>query len=269
MCPKKSKHNHIPKNFLRVQKLTTAFLGPMHLRSVNKIEIDITYRCNLSCSNCNRSCPQAPSDNQMTVAQIRKFVRESIENHVGWESIRLLGGEPTLHPDLLTIISILSDYKKKVLPDLYLAITTNGSGDAVKNVLNTLNNVITIENTNKEGKGYNFHIDFNNAPADYFWNAFVDYSNACWIPRECGIGLTPYGYYCCTVAGSIDRVFGFNIGRKVLPSKDDSMKDQMRIFCRLCGHFFGRNHLIKRKISRVWKEAYAKYNVRKPSLIPY
>lgn len=27
---------------------------------------------------------------------------------------------------------------------------------------------------------------------------------------SCGMGVTPYGYYPCAVAGGIDRIFGFN-----------------------------------------------------------
>lgn len=247
----------------------TNVLKPLFKRSRDRIEIDITYQCNLKCRSCNRSCTQALSKDQMTAAQIRKFVDESVKNNTGWKIIRLLGGEPTLHPELLDILDILSDYKKRYLPDASIILVSNGSGREVNEVLKKVPDVITIENSNKITEGTESHIDFNNAPVDYFWNVFVDYTNGCWILEACGVGLTPYGYYYCAVAGSIDRVFGFDIGRKALPSQDDLMKDQMRRLCRYCGHFFENRCFVRKDISHSWKKAYAGYNARKPDLIPY
>ena len=37
----------------RAQKWMTLLLGPQYSRSRNRIEIDITYRCNLRCLNCS------------------------------------------------------------------------------------------------------------------------------------------------------------------------------------------------------------------------
>jgi MoaA/NifB/PqqE/SkfB family radical SAM enzyme len=70
------------KRFVRSQKIVTAIKGPQYKRSNEKIEIDITYKCNLRCANCNRSSAQAPSEERMTVAQIEKFVKESVDNGI-------------------------------------------------------------------------------------------------------------------------------------------------------------------------------------------
>jgi hypothetical protein len=40
-----------------------------------------------------------------------------------------------------------------------------------------------------------------------------------------------------TVAGDIDRIFGFHLGRKDLPDPSDCLVDQMEAFRPLCGHF--------------------------------
>ena len=95
---------------------------------------------------------------------------------------------------------------------------------------------------------------FNLAPADLPEYARADFSNGCFVPEFCGMGLTPYGYYPCGVAGGIDRVFGFDLGGKTLPAADDDMLDVLRRCCPLCGHFkigetFGTD--------TVWKAAYA------------
>jgi hypothetical protein len=267
------------RNYVRLLKVVTAVKGSKYIKyikSKERIEIDLTYDCNLRCASCNRSCTQAPSKERMTVAQIEKFVKESIDKDIRWKLVSLLGGEPTLHPDILTILSILLDYKKKYSPDMMLRVETNGTGDFVKNVLTKLPPEIVILNSNKGPMGY-LHTTFNVAPIDTILYKLSDFSNGCYIIKYCGTGLTRYGYYCCAIAGSIDRVFGFDMGRKTLPGKDDSMVDQLNKFCRLCGHFKVNekyreiNFKINEKNSKIilsptWKKAYKEYERRKPEL---
>ena len=50
--------------------LPTKILGPQFTRSREFIEIDITYDCNLHCLGCNRSCTQAPTNQQMEVENV-------------------------------------------------------------------------------------------------------------------------------------------------------------------------------------------------------
>ena len=52
-------------------------IGPRYRRSRTRVELDITWACNLRCFNCNRSCEQAPTGESMTLDQIRRFVDES------------------------------------------------------------------------------------------------------------------------------------------------------------------------------------------------
>lgn len=256
--------------FIRIQKPLTNLFGPKYQRSRKFIEIDITYDCNLKCINCNRSCRQAPSKESMTVGQIQKFVDESIKNNIKWERIRVLGGEPTLHPDLFKILTVLLRYKKDFSLDTNLELITNGFGERVKKVLSKIPEGVNINSSEKETT-VNLFFPFNIAPKDSVLFRFADYSNGCATVCDCGMGLTPYGYYPCAVAGGIDRVFGFNIGRKNIPSLDDSMTDQLKIFCKLCGQFGGgkAKRIDKELNSKSWKEVYERYKKRKPSLSLY
>ncbi len=52
-------------------------------------EIDLTYRCNLKCRNCNRSCTQAPSRRDLPVERIAAFIRDSVARGRNWK--RLFG----------------------------------------------------------------------------------------------------------------------------------------------------------------------------------
>lgn len=249
-------------HFVRCQSQLTNILGPQYKRSYRLIEIDITYRCNLRCPNCNRSCGQAPSKEEMTVEQIEEFIKNSIDNNVKWKQIRLIGGEPTLHSKFFTILELLLIYRSTYNPDLHIVVATNGFGDYVKKVLSKIPKDIIIENTYKDFEIPTF-FPFNIAPKDSILYKNVDYSNGCRIIYDCGIGLTPYGYYPCAVAGGIDRIFNFGMGRKEFPSHDDLMIDQLETFCRLCGHFRFSLPTKKVKMSNTWKMAYKLYSQRK------
>ncbi|MGZ4846373.1 MAG: radical SAM protein [Halobacteriota archaeon] len=256
-------------SWIRAQLPTNAF-GARYTRSRSKIEIDVTYRCNLRCANCNRSCTQAPTAEQMTVEQVQQFIKESINRDVNWEKIRILGGEPTLHPELPEILSLLIEYKNYVDSDTRIVLVTNGYGSKVARTLSTVPPDVEIENSMKTS-GKNRFISFNKAPRDSIFFKHADFSNGCWVVSECGIGLTPYGYYCCAVAGGIDRIFGFDLGRKELPPTEDAMTDHLRVFCELCGHFGRRRALLitSEGMSPTWKEAYLKYKDVKPVLSLY
>jgi len=253
---------------LRVHPATTKFLGYQYTRSLTKIEIDVTYVCNLTCYQCNRSVHQAPSTEQMTLEQIHKFVQESIENNRKWTDIRLLGGEPTLHPHILDIIDILLKYKHEHLPNLSINITTNGYGKKVNAVIEKIPAEVNIENTSKESSELIKHYAFNIAPIDNPKFKNVDYAHGCPITAK-SIGLTTYGYYPCAIAASIDRVMGQNIGRKEMPKDNDELRDQLRELCQYCGRFNNDNSKIKDIMSPAWKKAYAKYKTNKPKLDRY
>ena len=83
--------------------------------------------------------------------QIEKFLKQSIEKNVKWKSIRLLGGEPTLHPEIEKIVQILLEYKEKYSKECNITVVSNGSGEFVNSILDRLKNKYTIEiqNSNK------------------------------------------------------------------------------------------------------------------------
>ena len=226
-------------------------------------EIDITYKCNLKCINCNRSCTQAPSNMEMPVTAIESFIRQSIEQKIKWQRIRILGGEPTLHSRIFDIIELLTNYQANHNKGVRLVLGTNYYGKKVHEVLKKMPENIIIKSTLKTSR-VNLFKPFNMAPKDSIFNQFSDYSVGCRIIEDCGLGLTPSGYYMCAVAGGIDRIFQYDLGRKALPDKSDSMTDQMSVFCRLCGHFGFQWPVKKEKISKTWQTAYAAFRVDLP-----
>lgn len=255
---------------VRVTKGMTRLLGPQYVRSRDRIEIDLTYACNLRCLNCNRSVTQAPEKMQMSRDMITDFVAESIASGKRWKNIRLLGGEPTLHPEFLGILDELLRYRKWS-PSSVVEVVTNGNGKAVKTMLKKIPVGIVIENSEKAGNLQPLFGPFNLAPVDDPAYRFADYQNGCAVMKECGMALTPLGYYPCAVAGGIDRIEGNGLGYAHLPADGDNMIKAAEKLCRLCGHFreghFIPNSIrpltLEQKMSRTWLDLYSKWRDRK------
>ena len=255
--------------------------------NLNKIEIDITYDCNLKCKSCNRSCTQAPSkDDYMTVEQIKKFIEESIELGKKWELINILGGEPTLHPDLLEIVRLIyEEYILKHSPNTILQITSNGYSQESRDILSKLPdspNIVVDKRSFKTSNKIDYFTPFNLAPIDTQKYRESDFSKGCWVTSYCGIGLNKYGYYPCGVAGAMDRVMGYDIGIKSLKEVTvDKLKELLDVFCRYCGNFvdYADNYgdfmprcekrpFTKNMITKTWVGIYLNYHRKRPKLTP-
>lgn len=243
--------------FIRCQSWVVRCLGKPFRPSRKHAEIDITYKCNLKCINCNRSCTQDPSDLEMPVAVVEAFLAQSVARKIAWQRIRVLGGEPTLHSRFFDIVDCLTAYRRIHNPTVRLVVCTNFHSARVRRVLEQLPPSIVIKSTVKTSR-VNLFRPFNVAPMDHrFLHRFSDYTCGCRIIEDCGLGVTPSGYYMCAVAGGIDRIFGYHLGRPILPDSDDAFENQMAAFCPLCGHFGFQWPTRKPRQSRTWRLAYA------------
>ena len=247
--------------FVRCQSFVSRRLGKPFHPSRKYAEIDVTYQCNLKCINCNRSCTQAPTNVEMPVSMVERFVQQSVERRVAWKRIRILGGEPTLHSRIFDIVDVLMAYQRMHNPSVRLVLGTNFHGQGVRRILDQLPDSIFLKSTFKSSRE-NLFRPFNVAPVDTVFNRFADYTCGCRIIEECGLGITPSGYYMCAVAGGIDRILGYRLGRRDLPDECESLTDQMGAFCRLCGHFGFQWPTRKEKKSHTWKMAYQRLQTR-------
>jgi hypothetical protein len=192
----------------------------------------------------------------MPVTAIESFISQSIDQGIRWKRIRLLGGEPTLHSRFFDILDRLMAYRRAHNPSVRLVVGTHFHGRRVRRVLDRLPPSIAIKSTLKTSRT-NLFRPFNMAPVDSHFNRFSDYRCGCRIIEDCGLGLTPSGYYMCAVAGGIDRIFGYRLGRPSLPGPSDDFADQMSAFCPLCGHFGFQWPTRKNRQSKTWRLAYA------------
>jgi hypothetical protein len=195
----------------------------------------------------------------MSVEQVRRFLEESRANGIQWNCMDLMGGEPTTHPQFLDIVKLVLEYRDMYFPATKVRVRTNGHGERVNRILALLPPGIEVDNSAKTTKVQAHFETFNVAPIDVDEYAGADFSNGCPVTQNSGIGVTPYGYYPCAVAGGIDRIFRFNLGRKTLPAADDDMREELRHFCAVCGHFKlpTTEVLAGPVMSPTWHKAYA------------
>lgn len=94
-----------------------------------KIFLDISNYCNLHCRHClSQSTPECS-----------EFLSESIVKKIADEcskygvfQIKIGGGEPLLYPDFWNIIS----YIRKIMPQIRISFTTNGTSLTKKDIMN-------------------------------------------------------------------------------------------------------------------------------------
>jgi hypothetical protein len=194
----------------------------------------------------------------MPVATVEAFIAQSVGQKISWKRIRILGGEPTLHSRFFDIVDCLIEYQRIYNPAVSLEVGTNFHGSRVRRVIEQLPPSIAIKSTLKNSP-VNLFRPFNVAPVDGRFNRFSDYSCACRIIEVCGLGLTPSGYYMCAIAGGIDRIFDYHIGRSDLPDPSDTFDDQTAAFCPVCGHFGFQWPTRKNRQSKTWCLAYASW----------
>ena len=252
----------------------------------DRIIIDLSHCCDLSCPDCNRSCAvdQAPAEEFISLEQVRRFIAESIAAGRQWRRIFLEGGEPTLHPQLVEILAELQRYRQDHAPRCKIDLNSNGYSPRAKRMLGRLPDGFRAKNSAKVHGYQKHHIGFNVAPIDLAEFAGSDYGRGCYIQPIFGLGLTRNGYYPHPICGGIDRVFGFDIGLKKLPVSPADLSEQMRRLCPLCGHF--REFRVDRRIlnlvthkdpgnfppgskSPSWVKAYRDFRLRRPKLDPY
>ena len=204
---------------------------------------------------------------------VRSFVDESIGSGKRWERIRVLGGEPTLHPRFPEVMDELLRYLRWNA-DCAVEVVTNGHGPAVRSRLSALPASVRIENSHKGPAVHTFFRPFSSAPADDAEYDNADFANGCEIMHKCGMGLTPLGYYPCALAGGIDRITGYGLGRRRVPDDGDDMVAEVRRFCRLCGRFKD-GHLIPDDlrpplegavISPTWERLYRQWREKRSHL---
>ncbi len=101
--------------------MTTA-LRDQYGRTIEYLRISVTDRCNFRCVYCMpaEGLPWLPKQDILTYEEITEIVRQLAPH--GLRRLRITGGEPTIRPDLVTLVGML-----KSVPGIEdIALSTNG-----------------------------------------------------------------------------------------------------------------------------------------------
>lgn len=86
-------------------------------------EVNITKHCNLNCKGCDHFAPVADPEFLATDEYVQDVNRLSELFHQDAERIVILGGEPLLHPDIISFLAPT----RRAFPQAAIEIATNGT----------------------------------------------------------------------------------------------------------------------------------------------
>jgi len=184
------------------------------------IEVNITLQCNLACPNCNRLCHiYRDRTEHMVVGQIEKFI-EQAKAGGGIYKLKLLGGEPLLHPQFV---------------DIYNLLTKAAQDGIIKGIKVESNK--TIPRPKVDDSAF---VSWKGRP-----QRKKKHQPALWSPKDmgvvtpigkcqqlskCGYSLDKYGYLPCSPAIMIARLLGLtHLYKRELPMKPWGLEE-------LCPH---------------------------------
>jgi hypothetical protein len=212
------------------------------------IEIQVMLACNWTCIACDQLSQFGQiafvKRGTMTMAQIEHFIHEmrSTNSYIG--RIRLVGGEPSLHPKLPDILHAL--HWELVVPGCVhqIEIVTNGSKPdkilAAKNV-ETPPLPLKVRVSDEGDKQKHHTANFIHTPASLGYEG-----KACSAPWHCGISLNYYGYWPCSSGAGISRLRDWmKHQRLALPQcvqPCNAVKETWPDLLELCSHCYHALH---------------------------
>lgn len=101
-------------------------------------DLMIYRHCNFTCSNCSEidftecGIKYGKTNETMSLQDVKDICNKCIRNKIKFESLTLLGGEPTMHPQFAEIVNHIFGFKRLLYERL--RIFTNGTGFTKNNV---------------------------------------------------------------------------------------------------------------------------------------
>ena len=236
--------------------------------NLKKVELCLTYRCNVHCANCSNLCTQAPMDRggDLFPAEVAEFIGGSVRAEHRWELITLHGGEPVLNKDIVRICEMLEEYRNIHNPSVVISFLTNGStpkilsdvADLCKNYRFEMGVSEKVE-SNKRGDGTPIpYVPVNESPVDLG----LEYDDGCFQTQDCGICYNYQGYWPCSPMAAAARVFGLETlihtaGKLTV----EGLREMLNLHCHRCGFAMpSRRRVVEQTSTDTWTKAFEAYN---------
>ena len=219
------------------------------------IQIDITNACINRCSNCTRFCGHHKKPFFMDYETFKKAV-DSFDGYEG--CVGIIGGEPTLHPELEKFIDYIREKRiGKILP-----LSREPISDMQDHLYKKLNNQCSkVGFWSSLNKGY--YKNFEAINDTFEWQLLNDHNNNClhqailMARKDLGISddefikrrdncfaqnswsatVTPKGAFFCEIAGALDMLFdgpgGWPIEKGWWKKQPEEFSEQLQ-WCELC-----------------------------------
>ena len=170
-------------------------------RPVN-YDLNIGYACNAACRYCNRLIDEFRLPNaSMTIAQVGTAIERWKAAGVTIKKLKVSGGEPSLHPDLVPIVQLLLD--SGIVQTVW--VLSNGiKQDLPKLPRGARYRVDPILDPKD---GWKNHQPFLISPADVGIEAD---GSECSTRRMCGRGVEAFGFSQCGIAGALGHLLGID-----------------------------------------------------------
>ena len=226
---------------------------------MNSMELEITLKCNLLCDSCDRHCNFVDlpyfKDSDMTLEQIDKFKKEVVEKDVHLGRLRVLGGEPCIHPNVREILISLHDLTKSGNVGR-VELITNGISDhekIPKSIPEEIAKATKVRKSPPKKKEEKHRCNLL-APVDLGLPA-----KPCIALTRCGIILNAWGYWPCGSGGSVARLMGdWGYVRYEFPSDVHETWPTLTTLCGYCyqgnrGHMPFENETDNIPTRSLWK----------------
>ncbi len=184
------------------------------------IELEVTLRCNAACPHCSRHCNRlSQPDTDMSLDQINRFAKEVRDVGTPLNILSVMGGEPTLHPQINEIMEILEQLKQDNLIKTFNYVS-NGILPPPKAIKKAI--------VSMRPPKYKYHRRMDIDPSLNQQEVVKE----CEIPYTCGAALNIYGYWPCGAGGALARLLGIDVAKYTLV---DAMKGfDMSLVCPHC-----------------------------------
>jgi hypothetical protein len=167
------------------------------------LEVQLLLACNWSCQACDQFSQFSRwswiKRGTMTLEQIDHFCQEMVEANAYFGRIRLVGGEPTLHPKFADIVAMLHSRLVVTGHIGLLEVITNGTGAAKLEPVKHL--IHKVRTSGESAKQAAHTANLVATPASLGYKG-----KRCGQPEHCGWSLSYYGFAPCSSAAGIMRL---------------------------------------------------------------